>query len=492
MSNLRALGMTNSNALSQAHIAIAEQAMEMAGHRFDAPDVQYADRKSVLDFVKGSWGTGKYFRPASIRKWGIYNFRRAGDRGGNDMRMQDLRTFHDAFLLFCQQKGVQIGRANDARDIVVSDGKREEHAEIKTLMENAAAGGCQFVLYVTGKADISIHHTLKYFEQQTGIITQNVTAATARQCAGIGEAPKRQILENVVNKTNMKNGGINYTVSMEGARKDLVEHDLFIGVSSNVSGGGFEGHAKHPTVVGYAANDLKHSIEYSGNYIFQEPLRDEKVKVIMKIVETAVTRFKENRGAFPKRVFLYRNSSSEGSFDFVMRYEIPLVREVLKETGAQLVFVVATRLHNVRLTPARPPADPNAKNSERNLRVGTCVDTTITNPCIPEFFLLGHVGELGTAKVPRYDVLHNEPNIDMEDLQRITFHLCFGHQIVNRPTSLPTPIFVASEMAKRGRNVYNVAVSHFDASMGSSDVQQLTASLDYAARPSIRNVRFNS
>ncbi|KAI6219337.1 PAZ/Piwi domain protein [Aphelenchoides fujianensis] len=212
----------------------------------------------------------------------------------------------------------------------------------------------------------------------------------------------------------------------------------------------------------------------------------------MKIVETVVVRFKENRGAFPKRVFLYRNSSSEGSFDFVMRYEIPLVRKVLKETGAQLVLVVATRLHNIRLTPAQPPADPNAKNSERNLRAGTCVDTTITNPYIPEFFLLGHVSELGTAKVPRYDVLHNEPTIDMEDLQRTTFHLCFGHQIVNRPTSLPTPVFVASEMAKRGRNVYNVAVEHFDTSMGSSDFQQLTASLDYAARPSIRNVRFNS
>ncbi|KAI6189329.1 hypothetical protein M3Y99_01943000 [Aphelenchoides fujianensis] len=491
MSNLRALGMTNSDALSQAHIEIAEQPMEVTGHQFDAPAVQYANSKSVLDFVKGNWGSGKYFRAASITKWGIYNFRRAGDRGGNNMTMPDLRTFHDAFIHFCQQKGMHIGRANDAKDLEIPDAREQEHEQIKTLMENAAAGGCQFVLYVTGKADISIHHTLKYFEQQTGIITQNVTAPIARQCAGIGERAMRQTFENVVNKTNMKVGGINYTVSMEDARKDLAEHDLFIGVSSNVSGGGFQGGVKHPTVVGYAANDLKHSIEYSGNYYYQEPLRDEKVKVIMKIVETAVARFKENRGAFPKRVFVFRNSSSEGSFDFVMRYEIPLVRKVLKGTGAQLVFVVATRLHNIRLTPAQPPVGPNAKNSERNLRAGTCVDTTITNPYIPEFFLLGHVGRLGTAKVPRYDVLLNEPKIDMEDLQRITFHLCFGHQIVSQPTSLPTPIFVASEMAKRGRNVYNVAISRHDALDASSDFQQLTAALDYAARP-IRNVRFNS
>ncbi|KAI6216836.1 Piwi domain protein [Aphelenchoides fujianensis] len=289
----------------------------------------------------------------------------------------------------------------------------------------------------------------------------------------------------------MKVGGINYEVPLQVAQKHLKESDLFIGVSSNVSAGGFQGYAKHPTVVGYAANDLKHSIEYSGNYIFQEPLRNEQIKVIAKIVGIAVDRFTKNRGGPPKRVFLFRNSSSEGSFDSVMKYEIPLVQRVLKAVGAQLVFVVATRLHNIRLTPAQPPANPSVKNSERNLRAGTCVDTTITNPYVAEFFLLGHVGKLGTSKVPRYDVLCNEPKIEMEDLQRLTFHLCFGHQIVNEPTSLPTPVFVASEMAKRGRTVYEVALPHLGGVFDSSDFQRLTASLDYADSP-LREVRFNS
>ncbi|KAI6238101.1 hypothetical protein M3Y99_00737700 [Aphelenchoides fujianensis] len=493
MSNLRALGMSDSEALANAHIEIAKQPMEVNGHRYEAPSVQYADRKGDLDFIKGSWSTGKYFRAAAIKKWALYGFRRANDRGGNNMTFADLNTFHNEFVRFCRSKGMQIGDANDGKEFVIPDAKEKEREKIKELMDNAAAGGCQFVLYVTGKEDVSIHHTMKYFEQKTGIVTQNVTAAIARQCAGIGESPKRQTFENVVNKTNMKAGGINYVIAASEAKKNLNEGDLYIGVSSNVSGGGgFQSGAKHPTVVGYAANDLKNSIEYSGNYIYQEPLRDEKVKVIMKIVETAVKRFTESRGSPPKRVFLYRNSSSEGSFDFVMKFEIPLVQRVLKAVGVQLVFVVATRLHNIRLTPAQPPANQNAKNSERNLRAGTCVDTAITNPYIAEFFLLGHVGKLGTAKLPRYDVLCNEPKIEMEDLQRLTFHLCFQHQIVNQPTSLPTPVFIASEMAKRGRNLYNVALSRLDAAaVDSSDFQRLTASLDYANSP-LRDVRFNS
>ncbi|KAI6219839.1 hypothetical protein M3Y99_01636200 [Aphelenchoides fujianensis] len=491
MSNLRALGMANADALAQAHIAIAEKPMEVNGHRFDAPTVQYADCKGDLDFIKGSWGTGKYVRPASIKKWALYGFRRTGDRGGYNLTFQDLNKFHNEFVRSCRGKGMQLNNANDGKEFVIPDAREKEHKTIKELMQKAAAGGCEFLLYVTGKEDSTIHQTMKYFEQKTGIVTQNVTSFTARQCAGIGEAPKRQTFENVVNKTNMKLGGINYEVSMEDARKKLNEHDLFIGVSANVSSGGFERDTKHATVVGYAANDLQHSVEYSGNYFYQEPSRDEKVDVIMEIVKTAFDRFKKNRGAPPKRVFLFRNSSSEGSYDFVMKFEIPLVQRVLEKTGAQLVFVVVTRRHNIRLTPAQPPADPNAKNSERNLRAGTCVDTTITHPYIPEFFLLGHVGRLGTSKVPRYNVLCNEPKIEMEDLQRMTFHLCFAHQIVNQPTALPTPIFVAAEMAKRGRNLYNVVLPRLDVPVTPSDFQRLTAELDYALSP-LRNVRFNA
>ena len=45
----------------------------------------------------------------------------------------------------------------------------------------------------------------------------------------------------------------------------------------------------------------------------------------------------------------------------------------------------------------------------------------------------------------------------MDELQRLTYHLCYAHQIITGSTSLPSPTYVALEMAKRGRNIYNVA-----------------------------------
>lgn len=43
----------------------------------------------------------------------------------------------------------------------------------------------------------------------------------------------------------------------------------------------------------------------------------------------------------------------------------------------------------------------------------------------------------------------------MDDLEGITHSLCFGHQIVNSPTSLPTPAYVASLYAERGRMIFS-------------------------------------
>jgi eukaryotic translation initiation factor 2C len=47
----------------------------------------------------------------------------------------------------------------------------------------------------------------------------------------------------------------------------------------------------------------------------------------------------------------------------------------------------------------------------------------------------------------------------MEEIQQMSFNLCFAHQIITGMTSLPSPIYIADEMAKRGRMIFNVASS---------------------------------
>ncbi|KAI6243316.1 hypothetical protein M3Y99_00125800 [Aphelenchoides fujianensis] len=522
VNNLRELGLQSSDVLSAAHLRVDVEPVQVQAHVFDAPALRFQKSEQRLDLLKGNWRMDQYFRPAEVLKWAMYSLTRAGGFGGNNLTRDEARQFGLAFQAECRRKGM---RMTDVADFQLVEVPRngEESMCMKKLLMNAQHRGFQFVLVVTGPQDNTIHDTLKYHERKHDVLTQasperkqgfsdpsrlqNVLSTTARAAAGISDPPKRMTMENIVNKTNVKNGGLCYEISSDAAKKALGSRDLFIGVSSNLAGGGFQGAARGPTVVGYAATDKQHPADYSGNYVFQEALRDEKLKVIEGIVRVALERFCRHRGHAPDRVFLFRNSSSEGSYEHaspptaplcsllfplqLMRFEIPLVKNVLREKGAgtKLMFIVATRLHPIRLMPA---VRTGGKALEQNLKPGTCVDAGITGPFVPEFFLLGHASRLGTAKVPRYSVLCNEAAMSMEDVQRTTFHLCFGHQIVPGMTSLPSPMYIGDEMAKRGRSIYNQAASHGEEATNSDDFNSLSEQLDYAACPRLRDLRFNA
>jgi len=170
-------------------------------------------------------------------------------------------------------------------------------------------------------------------------------------------------------------------------------------------------------------------------------------------------RFVKHRGKKPERVLIYRNGCSEGQFEMVLKYEIPLIRAIVKQhTGSdKFAVIVATKLHPARLVPAQ--INPQGKAPEQNLKPGTLVDTGITHPYFNEFFLLGHLGRLGTAKVPRFTIISNPGKIPSDDIKKLTYQLAFGHQIITGTTGLPSPCYIADEFAKRGRMIFKAHIS---------------------------------
>lgn len=45
----------------------------------------------------------------------------------------------------------------------------------------------------------------------------------------------------------------------------------------------------------------------------------------------------------------------------------------------------------------------------------------------------------------------------MDELKGVTNALCYGHEIVTSPVSIPAHLYAASDLAKRGRNNWKVA-----------------------------------
>jgi hypothetical protein len=94
--------------------------------------------------------------------------------------------------------------------------------------------------------------------------------------------------------------------------------------------------------------------------------------------------------------------------------------------------------------------DTHLKNSRdrvpipiQNIQPGLVVDHTVTQPALIEFFLNSHRTLQGTARTPKYSVLVNDNKRTLEQLEMIVYQLCYGHQIVFMPTSLPSPVYIA-------------------------------------------------
>jgi len=216
--------------------------------------------------------------------------------------------------------------------------------------------------------------------------------------------------------------------------------------------------ATRASVLGFAANDLVDPLGFSGDFAYHQPSPQGDLKTIYESAQKVFQRYLQNReGKAPKRVFVYRNGCSEGQLPQVLMYEVHALRKLIEKEfngASKLVYIVSTKLHKIRLTPKNPTG---SGGREQNLEPGVVVDREITHPSFSEFYLVGHRAQQGTAKIPRYSVLCNDAKATLHDIQETTFHLCFGHQIITSPVSLPSPVYIAEMYAKRGRNVYNSA-----------------------------------
>lgn len=113
----------------------------------------------------------------------------------------------------------------------------------------------------------------------------------------------------------------------------------------------------------------------------------------------------------------------------------------------------------------------------------------------------------GTAAIPRYNLLLDENKLSMDTIEMMCHFLCFGHQIVYSPTSLPSPIYIAEEYvsflfsikkfkinilkAKRGRNNFNVWAQRGDYT-GINSHEDLTRHLGVEDTQYLKYLRTNA
>ncbi|KAL3117027.1 hypothetical protein niasHT_002986 [Heterodera trifolii] len=482
------LALNQSDHLTKASIRFAERPMEVPARILNPMQLKYADDKLELPGGDCRWRAGRYLLPAQINSWCAIAL--VDNSRDNNISLAGWKDFVDRYKLMMRMKGMTFEEPSVTEVYNVGNFDLRDHF---TRMQNS---GVEFVLvgHPKGHSGDSVHHQMKYNELGTEVITQSVLIATVNRIKSRGGAA--ETLENIVNKTNMKMGGLNYALPC--VSEGMLKKTLVIGFAVNHPAGGFgmdseqkngngsngtsdtgsdaasdngngaNGHKPQkkpqvvekrvPSVVGYSANiGENNNFEFVGDYKYQEARRDEKLQIIDHIVCHCLNMYKQRRNnKNPSSVIIYRNACGEGFYQHLLAYEVPLVKRLLAEHcngKTKLTLIVVNKLQNIRFTPSN--IRPNERATEQNVRPGTLIDKGVVSPQWTEFFLASQRALQGTARVPRYAILVDDNEYSMDKIQQFTFALCFGHQIVSSSISLPAPVYIALEYAKRGRNNFN-------------------------------------
>ncbi|PKU67879.1 Protein argonaute 1B [Dendrobium catenatum] len=180
--------------------------------------------------------------------------------------------------------------------------------------------------------------------------------------------------------------------------------------------------------------------------------------MIKELIQSFYTATKKK----PERIIFYRDGVSEGQFLQVLEHEYIAIRNACAsfhlDYRPKITFVIVQKRHHTRLF-ANNHLGIESVDGKGNILPGTVVDSDICHPFEFDFYLCSHAGIKGTSRPTHYHVLVDENNFSPNDLQTLTYNLCYTYARCTRSVSIVPPAYYAHLAASRARFYLNPMTS---------------------------------
>jgi eukaryotic translation initiation factor 2C len=162
----------------------------------------------------------------------------------------------------------------------------------------------------------------------------------------------------------------------------------------------------------------------------------------------ALEDYKKKNDGFPARIIVYRDGVGQGQFDEIRNVEIRALKSAMEsiKCEAKLTYIIVQKRHHVRLF----PVGHENQDKSSNCVPGTIIDSEITRPGDFNFVLQSHAGNYnfhlglkGMSRPTFYHLIHDENNFASDDIEQISYNLCFLSERATRSISLPAPAYRA-------------------------------------------------
>jgi hypothetical protein len=427
------------NQLMQSGIQVKPE-MAMIGARvLPTPQISYHNSTPDHTFAPqgGAWNLRgkKLAQGATLGSWSVVNF------SSNTSPQQVQR-----FIREMTQTFVDTGLNVINRQPPITNADPQGHIE-RTLKEawlkagNTAKANPQLILCILPNTGTPLYAEIKRVSDTViGVPTQCL------QSKHIGEA-KKQYCANVCLKVNMKLGGMNLFLSPPQIPFISTRPTIVFGADvTHPAPGDFN----RPSVAAVTASMDARASRYA-SAIRVQTNRTEIIADLGSMVKELLKSFYQSCGQKPERILFYRDGVSEGQFRQVMAEEVTKIKsacaELDKNYKPNLTFVVVQKRHHARFF----PVEPRDADRSGNCQPGTVVDTDIVHPFEFDFYLQSHAGLQGTSRPTHYHVLKDENGFSSDQLQELTYRLCYIYGRATRAVSIVPPAYYADLVAARAR-----------------------------------------
>lgn len=195
------------------------------------------------------------------------------------------------------------------------------------------------------------------------VVTQDLKHTTLQKVIQRGSST----LENIIGKTNVKLGGVNYSIRVTNpdVQREL-DQTLFIGIGLNQPGAKSRADRaqavrnsldEKPGVLGFCGNICEHKDTFAGDFVYINAYRSEVYQALEFVAKKCVRDFRENRGHAPKRVVFFYAGIAEGQYENVLKLSVPLIRHGLAEGNGglnlPLCLITVQKENNINMFPLK-------------------------------------------------------------------------------------------------------------------------------------------
>ncbi|UIZ23911.1 hypothetical protein KXD40_009570 [Peronospora effusa] len=453
--------------------------VETTGRQLPSPTIEYSGgaRESPRD---GAWNMrGKRFNaPAQCRSWAVISM--------CDPRRCSLDEIQKFFKAVIAQMG-QLGmRCPSTLPPILLKSNRGD--SVRGLFQAAVKAANQafktppqIVWMINPMADAQAYGELKLMsdtEAGMGIVSQCMLSKHIPKC-------NPQYIANILMKVNTKLGGKNGVISGPLPRVSTSRTIIFGADVTHPS----PMDRTRPSIAAVTASMDANFIRHA-SAIRAQGHRVEQITHLKDMTIELLKQFYHQTHGKPDRIVFYRDGVSEGQFHMVLNYEVTAIREACQalEVGYMppITFVIVQKRHNTRFFP------DNSREADRsgNVKAGTVVDTGVCHPIENDFYLMSHAGLQGTSRPTHYHVLLNEIEFTADELQTLTYKLCYTFARCTRSVSMVPSAYYSHLVAFRARFFLVDGSDTASSVSGVSNTSQDTDTRMYDVHPAMKSAMY--